>query len=101
RHGLTQTTTGDLEEEEDGDDEEALIHGRRKSKVKFMPSVDTTHTIYYRGHWLRVCSGPTIVARNNDILKKLVLEAKRESDKDAEQRVHTFKNLAAHMSSHC
>ncbi|KAJ4474945.1 P-loop containing nucleoside triphosphate hydrolase protein [Lentinula aciculospora] len=103
RHGLTQTTTGDLEEEEDEDDDDALIHGRRKRKVAFMPSVDTTHTIYYRGHWLRITrskrypdyghSGSlkiSVVARNNDILKKLVLEAKRDYEKDAEHRVHIF-----------
>jgi chaperone BCS1 len=56
----------DEEEEED----DGLVHGRRKRKVAFMPSLgewlgrghpprikystDTTHTIYYRGHWLRV-----------------------------------------------
>jgi len=34
--------------------------------------------------------GPSVVARNNDILKKLVLEAKREYEKDAEHRVHIF-----------
>jgi hypothetical protein len=32
----------------------------------------------------------SVVARNNDILKKLVLEAKREYEKDAEHRVHIF-----------
>ena len=31
-----------------------------------------------------------MVARNNDILKRLVLEAKREYEKDAEHRVHIF-----------
>ena len=34
--------------------------------------------------------GFSVVARNNDILKKLVLEAKREYEKDAEHRVHIF-----------
>lgn len=99
------------------------------------------HTIYYRGHWLRVstatsfyilfsplkktldyqnktqerlralrgvedqvpllhhlahrsgCSqsgARSVVARNNDILKQLVLEAKREYEKDAEHRVHIY-----------
>jgi len=69
RGGITQSTTGDLEEEEEEDD--GLVHGRRRRKVAFMPSLgkwlswwyagqgltlltDTTHTIYYRGHWLRV-----------------------------------------------
>ncbi|GLB41535.1 putative AAA ATPase family protein [Lyophyllum shimeji] len=101
RNGLTQTTTGDLEEDEEGD--EGLVHGRRKRKVAFMPSLDTTHTIYYRGHWLRITRTKrypdyghgsalkiSVVARNNDILKRLVLEAKREYEKDAEHRVHIF-----------
>ena len=34
--------------------------------------------------------GASVVARNNDILKRLVLEAKREYEKDAEHRVHIF-----------
>lgn len=32
----------------------------------------------------------SVVARSNDILKQLVLEAKREYEKDAEHRVHIF-----------
>jgi hypothetical protein len=32
----------------------------------------------------------SVVARNNDILKQLVLEAKRMYEKDAEHRVHIF-----------
>jgi hypothetical protein len=32
----------------------------------------------------------SVVARNSDILKKLVMEAKREYEKDAEYRVHIF-----------
>jgi len=28
--------------------------GRVKTRVVFQPTFDTTHTIYYRGHWLRV-----------------------------------------------
>lgn len=96
--------SGDVEEEEDEEDEDdQLVHGRRKRKVAFMPSVDTTHTIYYRGHWLRITRCKrypdyghgsslkiSVVARNNDILKKLVLEAKRDYEKDAEHRVHIF-----------
>ncbi|KAG6828504.1 hypothetical protein H0H92_007780 [Tricholoma furcatifolium] len=118
RSGLTESTTGDLEEEDD--DEHTLVNGHRKRKVAFMPSVDTTHTIYYRGHWLRITRSKrypdyghgsslkiryvrhlgkqkldsrikfSVVARSNDILKKLVLEAKREYEKDAEHRVHIF-----------
>ncbi|PFH50949.1 hypothetical protein AMATHDRAFT_85429 [Amanita thiersii Skay4041] len=101
RTGITQKTAGDLEDDEE--EEETLVHGRRKRKVSFMPSVDTTHTIYYHGHWLRITRSKrypddirgaslkiSVVARNNDILKKLVLEAKREYEKDAEHRVHIF-----------
>ena len=36
---------------------------------------------------LTVCS---VVAHKNDILKRLVLDAKREYEKDAEYRVHIF-----------
>ncbi|EPQ56200.1 P-loop containing nucleoside triphosphate hydrolase protein [Gloeophyllum trabeum ATCC 11539] len=102
RNTITTTTAGDLEEDEDESDE-VLVHGRKKRKVAFMPSMDTTHTIYYHGHWLRItrskrcqdygyCSELkiSVVARSNDILKKLVLEAKREYEKDAEHRVHIF-----------
>ncbi|KAF9256975.1 P-loop containing nucleoside triphosphate hydrolase protein [Marasmius fiardii PR-910] len=100
KNGLGQSTAGDLEEEEEEDD--TLVNGRRKRKVAFMPSIDTTHTIYYRGHWLRITRTKrypdfggaslkvSVVARNNDILKKLVLDAKREYEKDAEHRVHIF-----------
>jgi chaperone BCS1 len=35
----------------DGDDD---VPGRVKTRVVFQPTFDTTHTIYYRGHWLRV-----------------------------------------------
>ncbi|KZP28643.1 P-loop containing nucleoside triphosphate hydrolase protein [Athelia psychrophila] len=100
RHGLTQSTTGDLDDDED---EDSLTNGRKKRKVAFMPSVDTTHTIYYNGHWLRITRTMrssdwgqesalkvSVVARNNDILKQLVLEAKREYEKDAEHKVHIF-----------
>ncbi|GBE89418.1 Mitochondrial chaperone BCS1 [Sparassis crispa] len=101
RHGLTQSTSGDLEDDDEGD--EVLDGGRKKRKVAIVPSLDTTHTIYYRGHWLRITRTKrfqdygsyaelkiSVVARNNDILKRLVLEAKREYEKDAEHRVHIF-----------
>ena len=32
----------------------------------------------------------SVVARNNNILKQLVLEAKREYEKDAEHKVHIY-----------
>nr|GAT56571.1 predicted protein [Mycena chlorophos] len=98
--GMNTSTTADVQEEEE--DEDGLEHGRKRRVVAFMPSLDTTHTIYYRGHWLRITrtkrypdyGGATlkisVVARNNDILKKLVLEARKEYEKDAEHRVHIF-----------
>ncbi len=61
------------------------------------------HTIFYRGHWLRVTRtresgsyGPTeglkisVVARNNSVLKRLVLQAKREYEADMEHKVQIF-----------
>ncbi|KAI0640692.1 hypothetical protein C8Q79DRAFT_921176 [Trametes meyenii] len=105
RHGLTQKTTGDLEDENEDEEESGEFSqgGGRKRKVAIVPSMDTTHTIYYRGHWLRITRTKrfqdygscaelkiSVVARNNDILKRLVLEAKREYEKDAEHRVHIF-----------
>ncbi|KAI9453414.1 P-loop containing nucleoside triphosphate hydrolase protein [Lactarius psammicola] len=104
RNQLDQSTTGNLDEEEmDEEDESELDHGRRKRRVAFMPSSDTTHTIYYCGHWLKItwtrryrdyghysALKIRVVARNNDILKRLVLEAKHEYEKDAEHHVQIF-----------
>ncbi|KAI1786997.1 P-loop containing nucleoside triphosphate hydrolase protein [Ganoderma leucocontextum] len=106
RHGLSQKTTGDIDDEQEEEDDESSEFaqgGGRRRKVAIVPSMDTTHTIYYRGHWLRITRTKrfqdygscaelkiSVVARNNDILKRLVLEAKREYEKDAEHRVHIF-----------
>lgn len=67
---MSTSTIGDIEESDDQDGQ--LVHGRRRDKVSFVPSLgsftfflvppplivynstDTTHTIFYRGHWLRV-----------------------------------------------
>jgi len=40
------------EEEDDGDEDSPP--GKVKTRVVFQPTFDTTHTIYYKGHWLRV-----------------------------------------------
>ncbi|KAG8812079.1 hypothetical protein FRC17_002210, partial [Serendipita sp. 399] len=98
-------TTGDLEEDEDED--EQFSHGRRKKKVMFMPCHDTTHNIYYGGHLLRITRSKhnsdygttqelkiSVVARSNDVIKKLVLEAKKLYEADAEHRIHIY--LADH-----
>lgn len=39
RNGLSETTTGDVEDVEDDDDDEGLVNGRRKRKVAFLPSL--------------------------------------------------------------
>lgn len=36
---MNQSTSGDIDEEDEEEDESALVHGRRKRKVAFMPSV--------------------------------------------------------------
>ncbi|KAG8908598.1 hypothetical protein FRB99_004886 [Tulasnella sp. 403] len=103
---IANTNEEDLidDEDEEDEDDEQLVHGRRKKMVAFLPSLDTTHTIFYRGHWLRITrskkhdpyNGNTqelkvsVVARNNTVLKKLVLQAKREYEADMEHRVHIF-----------
>ncbi|CAE7058033.1 unnamed protein product [Rhizoctonia solani] len=105
RAGVKTPTDQELEEDEEfglGDDDEQLVHGRRKRKVALTPSADTTHNIYYRGHWLRITRSSSrdqggrgelkisVVARNNAIIKKLVLQAKYEYEQDMEHRVHIF-----------
>ncbi|KAK0438308.1 P-loop containing nucleoside triphosphate hydrolase protein [Desarmillaria tabescens] len=89
---------GDEEDDADGDD----IPGRVKTRVVFQPTFDTTHTIFYGGHWLRVKRGRksdgtgcevlsiSVVARNNTILKQLVLEAKREFEAEAVHRIQIY-----------
>lgn len=94
---------GDFGDDDEDQDEVALTHGRKKNMIAFMPAQDTTHTIYYRGHWLRITRSKrttdwgtyqevkiSVVARNNTVIKQLVLEAKKMYEKDAEHRIHVF-----------
>ena len=46
---------GAFTEEVGGGDEE--VSGKTRMRVVFQPTTDTTHTIFYRGHWLRVKRG--------------------------------------------
>ncbi|GLB35436.1 putative P-loop containing nucleoside triphosphate hydrolase protein [Lyophyllum shimeji] len=83
---------------EDDDD----IPGKVTTRVVFQPTFDTTHTIYYRGHWLRVRRGRktdgsgtemlsiSVVARSNLILKQLVLQAKKEYEAEAIHRIQIY-----------
>lgn len=45
----------EAEQEQDGSEFDS--EGRPKTRVVFQPTFDTTHTIFYRGHWLRVRRG--------------------------------------------
>ncbi|TFY77779.1 hypothetical protein EWM64_g6233, partial [Hericium alpestre] len=82
----------------DGDDDSAP--GKTRTRVVFQPTFDTTHTIFYRGHWLRVKRGRksngyevlsiSVVARNNSILKQLVLQAKKEYEAEAVHRIQIY-----------
>ncbi|KAI9508031.1 hypothetical protein F5148DRAFT_1284490 [Russula earlei] len=84
--------------EEDGEDEE--MSGKTRMRVVFQPTMDTTHTIFYRGHWLRVRRGRksngyemlsiSVVARNNSILKQLVLQAKKDYEAEAVHRIQIY-----------
>lgn len=65
----TQSSSHYSEEDADWDQWEAALNstseghgwggvddaeGKPKTRVSFQPTYDTTHTIFYRGHWLRV-----------------------------------------------
>ncbi|KAL5532989.1 hypothetical protein ACEPAF_4763 [Sanghuangporus sanghuang] len=88
---------------EDGEptESEDLTPGMAKTRVVFQPTFDSTHTIYYRGHWLRVRRSRnkdsdmevlsiSVVARNNNVLKQLVLQAKREYEAEAVHRIQIY-----------
>ncbi|KAI1794251.1 P-loop containing nucleoside triphosphate hydrolase protein [Ganoderma leucocontextum] len=85
----------------DEDEEDDDTPGRVKTRVVFQPTANTTHTIYYRGHWLRVkrwrksdtgseVISVSVVARNNSILKQLVLQAKKEYEAEAVHRIQIY-----------
>ncbi|KAI0708913.1 P-loop containing nucleoside triphosphate hydrolase protein [Cerioporus squamosus] len=85
----------------DEEDESDDAPGRVKTRVVFQPTSNTTHTIYYRGHWLRVkrwrkndtgseVISVSVVARNNSILKQLVLQAKKEYEAEAVHRIQIY-----------
>lgn len=40
-----------------GGEQDEDAPGKSRVRVVFQPTMDTTHTIYYRGHWLRVQRG--------------------------------------------
>ncbi|PBK85658.1 P-loop containing nucleoside triphosphate hydrolase protein [Armillaria gallica] len=99
--GFARTADNSFGDDED-DDEEDDEPGKVKTRVVFQPTFDTTHTIFYRGHWLRIKRGRkndgsgcevlsiSVVARNNSILKQLVLQAKREYEAEAVHRIQIY-----------
>ncbi|KAI0731641.1 hypothetical protein C8Q72DRAFT_821845 [Fomitopsis betulina] len=98
-HGWGSSTADNSFGDDDEEDEEAP--GRVKTRVVFQPTTNTTHTIYYKGHWLRVKRGRkhdtgcemlsvSVVARNNSILKQLVLQAKKEYEAEAVHRIQIY-----------
>ncbi|EJU03604.1 P-loop containing nucleoside triphosphate hydrolase protein [Dacryopinax primogenitus] len=105
RLGVVNNNKSEVDDEDDDEEDKALISGGRAKKVSFMPSHDTTHTIFFAGHWLHITRGRTqgtdwyanaetlkisVIARNNDVIKQLVLQAKKDYERDAEHRVHIF-----------
>ncbi|KAF8525274.1 P-loop containing nucleoside triphosphate hydrolase protein [Hysterangium stoloniferum] len=101
----TRTHTIDSEEYQQDVDEDAegeLAPGKQTMRVVFQPTFDTTHTIYYRKHWLRVRRSKksdgsdtemlsiSVVARSNSVLKQLVLQAKKEYEADAIHRIQIY-----------
>ncbi|KIY51107.1 P-loop containing nucleoside triphosphate hydrolase protein [Fistulina hepatica ATCC 64428] len=90
---------------DDDDDRHDYDDTKPRTTVIFQPTCDTTHTIYYKGHWLRVTRGRTqadswgysndlltisVVARNNSILKQLIIQAKREYEAQSVHRVQIY-----------
>jgi len=100
--GFSGTRTADNSFGDEEEEEEDSPPGKVKTRVVFQPTFDSTHTIYYKGHWLRVrrsrkndgssCEvlSISVVARNNDVLKQLVLQAKKEYEAEAIHRVQIY-----------
>ncbi|KAF8625116.1 hypothetical protein AX15_005540 [Amanita polypyramis BW_CC] len=94
--GSNDNSFGDDDDDDDDDD----APGKVKTRVVFQPTFDTTHTIYYKGHWLRIkrtCKPDacvtlsiSVVARSNTVLKQLVLQAKKEYEAEAVHRIQIY-----------
>jgi mitochondrial chaperone BCS1 len=100
-HGFNRTGDNSFGDDDENDDD---VPGKVKTRVVFQPTANTSHTIYYKGHWLRVRRGRkqdpyggscevlsvSVVARNNSILKQLVLQAKKEYEAEAVHRIQIY-----------
>jgi chaperone BCS1 len=116
--GFSRTSDNSFGDDDDEEEDDAAP-GKVKTRVVFQPTFDTTHTIYYRGHWLRIRRSRktdgsncellsvrylfflvlvlpkfipmhSVVARNNSILKQLVLQAKREYEAESVHRIQIY-----------
>jgi chaperone BCS1 len=93
---------GDEDLDEAAAEDDDMTPGKVKTRVLFQPTFDTTHTIYYKGHLLRVKRGRkgdgdmtemlsiSVVARSNTILKQLVLQAKKEYEAESVHRIQIY-----------
>jgi chaperone BCS1 len=54
---MARTADNSFGDDDEDENENDAIPGKVKTRVVFQPTFDTTHTIYYRGHWLRVRRG--------------------------------------------
>jgi mitochondrial chaperone BCS1 len=52
--GAADSGLWDEEQEQESSEGSGGVPGRPKMRVVFQPTFDSTHTIFYRGHWLRV-----------------------------------------------
>ncbi|KAF5331372.1 hypothetical protein D9611_011898 [Ephemerocybe angulata] len=84
-----------------GADDDVPLPEKPKSRIIFQPTYDTTHTIFFRGHWLRVkrqrkldtgseAISISVIARSNAILKQLVLQAKKEYEAECIHRIQIY-----------
>jgi hypothetical protein len=53
-YGYRESDNAFIDEDRGGDEE---VSGKTRMRVVFQPTTETTHTIFYRGHWLRVKRG--------------------------------------------
>ncbi|VDB99178.1 unnamed protein product [Peniophora sp. CBMAI 1063] len=75
-------------------------HPEWQRSRQFENPADTTHTIFYRGHWLYVSHerksngyellSISVVAKDDSLLKQFVLQAKREYEDEAGNRIQIY-----------
>jgi chaperone BCS1 len=72
-----------------------------RSRIVFQPTYNTTHTLFFRGHYLHIKRSRhpesysemlsiSVIARSNAILKQLVLQAKKEYEAECVHRIQIY-----------